>query len=709
MSVRVTVPATSANLGSGFDVLGLALELYNEVEASVAAEGLEVTVDGEGADALPRDGSNLVVSAMDMVFERAGRRPTGLRVGCINRIPLGRGLGSSAAAIVGGLLAANYLIGEPYSREELMVMAAQREGHPDNVAPAFLGGLVVSVPHEGRLEHIRLNPSFDLNILLVVPEFQVPTASARRVLPSVVPLGDAVFNLGRVALLLAGISSGEYGHLATAMDDRLHQSYRAELVPGMSEAIAAARAAGAAGVALSGAGPSMLAFVPARAEVEVARAMEAAFSRAGVRAEAQVVAVDLFGAEASSLGQDKHPLVVLKYGGSSVADADRIGRVADRVAKARKDGSDVVVVVSAMGDATDRLIALANSVSPEPPPREMDMLLSTGEQVSIALLSMALRERGVEAVSLTGAQVGIITDRTHRRARIRRIDREKVMSHLRAGRVVVAAGFQGREIGGDVTTLGRGGSDTTAVAVAAALRADRCEIHTDVEGVFTGDPRVVPGARLIRRISYDEMLEMADQGARVLQLRAVEVARRYGVRLTVRSSFGDDPGTEVGGGDEVEEVVVRAVTHSCDEIKLVLEAVPDVPGVAARVFRALATARVKVDMILQGMHREGHNDIAFTVAGQDLDDARRVCQGLAGELGARRVVEDAGIAKVSVIGAGISQDAGVAASVFEALAGEGINIDMISTSPLRISCVISRDRATEAVQALHRRFGLART
>ena len=706
MRVKVTVPATSANLGSGFDVLGLALELYNEIEAVSIPEGLVVTVEGEGADTLPRDGSNLVVQTMNMVFERAGSSPPGLRVHCQNRIPLGRGLGSSAAAIVGGLLAANHLIGEPYDREQLMVMAAEREGHPDNVVPAFLGGLVVSVPHAGKVEHVRINPSFGLNILLVVPDFQVPTAFARKVLPSMVPLDDAVFNIGRVALFITGISSGEHAHLAMAMDDRLHQNYRAELVPGMAEAIAAAHEAGAAGVALSGAGPSLLAFVSERVEAEVADAMQAAFSRAGVKTEAQVVMADLFGAEASTTDRPSRSLVVQKYGSSSVADAECIMKVADRVAEASRTGDDVVVVVSAMGGATDELIAMANSINHEPAPREMDMLLATGEQVSIALLSMALGRQGVEAVSLTGSQVGIITDRAHRRARIRRIDREKIMSLLRAGRVVVVAGFQGREAGGDVTTLGRGGSDTTAVAVAAALRADRCEIYTHVEGVYTADPRVVPEARLIRRISYDEMLEMADLGTRVLQPRSVEVAKRFGVRLVVRSGSSDDPGTQVGGGDEMEEVVIRAVTHSCDEIKLVLEAVPDVPGMAARVFRALANAGVKVDMILQGMHREGRNDIAFTVARENLDDARRVCRELAAELGARRVGEDAGIAKVSVVGAGISQDAGVAASMFEALAEEGINIDMISTSPLRISCVISRDRAEDAVQALHRRFNL---
>ncbi len=707
MRIRVTVPATSANLGSGFDVLGLALELYNEIEAVVIPEGLAVTVEGEGADSLPRDATNLVVQAMSIVFERAGLHPTGLGVHCHNRIPLGRGLGSSAAAIVGGLLAANHLIGEPYSREELMVMAVEREGHPDNVVPAFLGGLVVSVPHAGRVEYVRINPSFGLNILVVVPDFQVPTAFARQVLPSVVPLKDAVFNLGRVALFLAGIFSGEYDHLAMAMDDRLHQNYRADLVPGMVEAIAAARGAGAAGVALSGAGPSMLAFVPERAETEVADAMLAAFSVAGVKAEAQVVVADLFGAEVSSVDRPQRSLVVQRYGDSAMADADGIRRVADRVAETRGTGDDVVVVLSAMGSTTDELIAMANSINPAPPPREMDMLLATGEQISIALLSMALNRKGVEAVSLTGSQVGIITDRAHRRARIRRVDREKVASHLRDGRVVVVAGLQGREVGGDVTTLGRGGSDTTAVAVAAALRADRCEVYTDVEGVFTADPRLIPDARLIRRISYDEMLEMADLGARVLQPRSVEVAKRFGVTLVVRSSFSDDPGTQVGGGDDMEEVIIRAVTHSCDEIKLVLEAVPDVPGVAARVFRALANAGVKVDMILQGMHHEGRNDIAFTVVREHLDDARRVCGELAVELGARRVGEDAGIAKVSVVGAGISQDAGVAASMFEALAEEGINIDMIGTSPLRISCVISRDRAADAVGALHRRFNLA--
>jgi aspartate kinase len=401
-------------------------------------------------------------------------------------------------------------------------------------------------------------------------------------------------------------------------------------------------------------------------------------------------------------------LVVQKFGGTSVGDADRIRAVADHVARTRRQGSGVVVVVSAMGKTTDDLLRLASDVSGVRPPRELDMLLTAGERVSMALLCMALAEQGVDAVSFTGSQAGIITDTTHTRARIVEVRGDRLREALGDDRVPVVAGFQGVSTQRDVTTLGRGGSDTTAVALAAALGADACEIYTDVTGVFSADPRVVPEARRLSRVSFEEMLDIAASGGRVLALRSVEFARNHRVPLHVRSSFTWEPGTWVVEEDEsMEQPVVTAVTHDASEAKITVTGVPDQPGIAARLFRALADRVINVDTIVQNTSLHGTTDISFTVPRVDLDVSLEVAKALAPEIGAGEVTADAAIAKVSVVGAGMRSHPGISATMFETLADEGINIEMISTSAIRVSCVVRADRVEQAVQALHRAFELA--
>src|SRR5271165_4574859 len=378
-------------------------------------------------------------------------------------------------------------------------------------------------------------------------------------------------------------------------------------------------------------------------------------------------------------------LVVQKYGGTSVGDAERVRAVADHVARTRRAGDDVVVVVSAIGKTTDDLIRLADEVSEHQPEREYDMLVSAGERISMALVVMALAGLGVEGVSFTGSQAGIITDTDHTRAKIVEIRPDRLRQALAAGRVPVVAGFQGMSTDRDVTTLGRGGSDTTAVALAA----DLCEIYTDVTGVFSADPRVVDGARRLGRVSFEEMLEIAATGGRVLQLRAVEFSRNHGVPLHVRSSFTWEPGTWVVEEDEsMEQASVTAITHDTSEAKVTITGVPDRPGVAARLFRALADRSVNVDMIVQNTSLHGTTDISFTVPKVDLVAAVATCEELREELGASGVISDADVARVSVIGAGMKSHPGVAATMFETLAADDINIDMISTSTIRISCMV---------------------
>jgi aspartate kinase len=401
----------------------------------------------------------------------------------------------------------------------------------------------------------------------------------------------------------------------------------------------------------------------------------------------------------------------MKFGGTSVADAERIKRAARRIVAAREEGQRVVAVLSARGKTTDELIRLADEISATPDPREMDMLLSTGERISCALCAMAINDLGHRAISLTGSQAGIVTDSSHTKARILDVRADRIEAALEEDMIVLVAGFQGvSDSSSDVTTLGRGGSDTTAVALAAAVGADVCEIYTDVSGVYSADPRIVPDARKLSIVSFEEMLEMASSGAKVLQLRSVEYARNHGVRIHCRSSFEDGPGTFVVGEQEtMEHALITAVTHSTDEARVTLLGVRDEPGAAARIFQALAAANCNVDMIIQneplGEGREGA-ELSFTVPREDLRIAREALEPLIADLGIGAIDSEPEMGKVSIVGAGMKSHPGVAAKVFAVLAGEGINIEMISTSPIKISCVIRSERVPDAVQALHTAFEL---
>jgi aspartate kinase len=401
-------------------------------------------------------------------------------------------------------------------------------------------------------------------------------------------------------------------------------------------------------------------------------------------------------------------LVVQKYGGTSVAGPGRIRRVAARVCAAADAGNPVCVVVSAMGSTTDELIELAQQVSEQPHPRELDMLLTAGERISMALLAMAINDLGRDAVSFTGSQAGIVTDTRHGKAKIVELRADRVREALERGRVAIGAGFQGVSTDLDVTTLGRGGSDTTAVALAAALGAGVCEVYTDVEGVFTADPRLVPAARKLAAVTYEEMLELAGAGAKVLALRSVEYARNHGVRIHVRSTFAEAEGTLVVGEEDVlEQAIVSGIASDTGDAKVTMLAVPDRPGIAGRMFRPLADAGIHVDMIVQNVSAEGHTDISFTLPKADLPSAEPILDGLAREIEARGAVVDPDIGKVTVVGAGMRSHPGVAATMFEALADAGINIEIISTSPIRISCVVRAADLERAVQVLHDRYRLA--
>ena len=401
-------------------------------------------------------------------------------------------------------------------------------------------------------------------------------------------------------------------------------------------------------------------------------------------------------------------LIVQKYGGTSVGNTDRIKNVATRVAKYRAQGDQVVVVVSAMSGVTDSLIRMAKEIMPLPSEREMDMLLATGEQTTIALTAIALHALGVDAISLTGAQAGILTDRVHTKAKIKNITPKQVHSLLDAGKVVIVAGFQGQTPDGQITTLGRGGSDLTAIALAAALKADLCQIYTDVDGVYTADPRIVPTARKLSEISYDEMLELASLGAKVMQSRSVEFAKNFGVIFEVRSSLNDNPGTIVKEETQsMEDVVIRGVSLDKNQAKLTLTAVPDKPGIAARIFKALADATINVDMIVQNVgHGSGApaTDLSFTVDKADLLKAHKVIESLKQDIGYADVIADEKIGKLSIVGVGMRSHSGVAAKVFETLAKEGVNIDMISTSEIKISVVINLDKGEQAMRAVHAAF-----
>src|SRR5215213_3855153 len=411
------------------------------------------------------------------------------------------------------------------------------------------------------------------------------------------------------------------------------------------------------------------------------------------------------------------PLVVQKFGGSSLADADRIRRVARRIARERAAGADLVVIVSAMGDTTDELLGLAAAITDTPDDRELDMLLATGEHQSATLVSMALHALGVPAISLSGPQAGITTDARHGKARIASVEPQRVRRELDAGKVVIVAGFQGRTEtadggdvhGADITTLGRGGSDTTAIALAARLGADRCQIFTDVRGIYTADPRLVPAARQLDVIGYEEMLELAHQGAQVMQTRAVELGWVNDVVIEVLSSFEDAPGTLIKEDPFVEQRnKVRGLAHDRNVAKVTLVEVPDQPGVAASVFQPLAEAGINVDMIVQNIGHGGATDLSFTIPQVELAKAKRILDPIVRELGSREMTTDSSVAKISIVGAGIPHAPGYAARMFQALAAAGVNIEMISTSEIRVTTIIAEDALETAVRALHEAFELER-
>ncbi len=400
-------------------------------------------------------------------------------------------------------------------------------------------------------------------------------------------------------------------------------------------------------------------------------------------------------------------LIVQKYGGTSVGSVERIRAVAEKIIESRKQGHQVVVVVSAMSGETDRLLKLARELAPQPDSREVDVLLSTGEQVTIALLSIALQAKGYPSVSFTGAQVHILTDSAYNKARIIDIDAARVQKALHEGKVVVIAGFQGIDSEGNITTLGRGGSDTTAVAMAAALKATECAIYTDVDGVYTADPRIVPDARRLDRLSYEEMLEMASLGSKVLQIRSVEFANKYKVPVRVLSSFKEGPGTLITDEDEqMEQALISGIAHNRDEAKLTIVGVPDRPGVAYSILGPIADANIEVDMIVQNVSAEGMTDFTFTVHRNDYDVALKILEKTSANIGARGVTGDRKIAKLSIVGAGMRSHAGIASKMFKALADEGINIQMISTSEIKVSVVVDEKYLELGVRILHSAFGL---
>ncbi|MCQ9206963.1 MAG: aspartate kinase [Omnitrophica bacterium] len=402
-------------------------------------------------------------------------------------------------------------------------------------------------------------------------------------------------------------------------------------------------------------------------------------------------------------------LIVQKYGGTSVANTGRIENAARRVVSYKKRGYDVVVVTSALGDTTDELLGLASKLTKSPSEREIDMLISTGEQVSVALLAMAVHKLGEEAISLTGAQVGIITDSSHMKARIIDINVARIRKELAEGKVVIVAGFQGMNMDREITTLGRGGSDLTAVALAKVLKAEACEIYTDVAGVYTADPRIVKNARKLDRISYEEMLELASLGAQVLQARSVEVASKFNIPIHVRSSLSAKVGTLITKEVKaMEEVLVSGITVTKGEAKVTLRDVPDKPGIAARIFGDIAKNGINIDMIIQNVSRTGHTDLSFTTTASDIQKTMRLVKKITKSVGAKEATFDKDIAKVSVVGIGMRNHSGVAATMFRALASKKINIDMISTSEIKISCVVRKKKAEEAVRTLHKAFKLGR-
>ncbi len=709
--VKVRIPATTANLGSGFDCLGMALSLYLEIEMEKIAQGFVFEAKGDGLDTLPSDESNLIYKAVSLVMDKAeiSLANRGIKITIKSDIPIARGLGSSAAAIIGGIVGASELYELNLSREEILHMAFILEGHFDNIVPALIGGLTISYRNQkGQIRWVKLDIPHNLKAVVGIPSFILSTEEMRKVLPKQVSLEDAVDNLSKSALLVNALQQSKWELIPEAMQDRLHQPFRLPFIKGAKNIFSEVQKSGLAGVALSGSGPTIISLVKEGLEKEIVKIMKKTFSDAELKSSVKVLDPDTEGITIER-GEEYAPIIVQKYGGSSLSDIEKIKMVAEKIVKRARQGNRLVIVVSAMGKTTDELIGKAHEIMPDPSSREMDMLLSTGEQVSIALVAMAIQSLGEEAVSFTGAQAGIRTNSSYTRAKIDSIRQQYIKEALNQGKIVIVAGFQGIDQEGNITTLGRGGSDATAVALAASLKAERCEIYTDVDGVYTADPSIVPEARPMKEISHDEMSEMAILGAKVLYYRALDIARNYGVELLVKSSFGSALGTIIRTGEEIlmlEKVNVRAVTHEVNVGKIVIKSVPDVPGIAAKLFKALAKDEIIIDMIIQSAEHDGVNDIAFTVAQENLSKALNIVKMVAKEVHASEVTSDQKVAKVSVIGAGITSDPQIAARIFESLANNNINIEMISTSGTRISCLINKKQIETAVKALHKEFHL---
>ncbi len=709
--VKVRIPATTANLGSGFDCLGMALSLYLEIEMEKIAQGFVFEAKGDGLDTLPSDESNLIYKAVSLVMDKAeiSLANRGIKITIKSDIPIARGLGSSAAAIIGGIVGASELYELNLSREEILHMAFILEGHFDNIVPALIGGLTISYRNQkGQIRWVKLDIPHNLKAVVGIPSFILSTEEMRKVLPKQVSLEDAVDNLSKSALLVNALQQSKWELIPEAMQDRLHQPFRLPFIKGAKNIFSEVQKSGLAGVALSGSGPTIISLVKEGLEKEIVKIMKKTFSDAELKSSVKVLDPDTEGITIER-GEEYSPIIVQKYGGSSLSDIEKIKMVAEKIVKRARQGNRLVIVVSAMGKTTDELIGKAHEIMPDPSSREMDMLLSTGEQVSIALVAMAIQSLGEEAVSFTGAQAGIRTNSSYTRAKIDSIRQQYIKEALNQGKIVIVAGFQGIDQEGNITTLGRGGSDATAVALAASLKAERCEIYTDVDGVYTADPSIVPEARPMKEISHDEMSEMAILGAKVLYYRALDIARNYGVELLVKSSFGSALGTIIRTGEEIlmlEKVNVRAVTHEVNVGKIVIKSVPDVPGIAAKLFKALAKDEIIIDMIIQSAEHDGVNDIAFTVAQENLSKALNIVKMVAKEVHASEVTSDQKVAKVSVIGAGITSDPQIAARIFESLANNNINIEMISTSGTRISCLINKKQIETAVKALHKEFHL---
>ena len=709
--VKIRVPATTANLGSGFDCLGMALSLYLEIEMERIEQGFEFRATGEGAEILSSDKDNFIYQAASLVMDEANISPNnrGIKIVVKNEIPVARGLGSSAAAIIGGILGATQLYDLSLSREEMLQLAFQLEGHLDNIVPALIGGFTISYRNQkGQIRWVKLDVPDDLKAVVGIPSYTLSTEEMRRVLPKQVSLQDAVDNLSKSALLVNALQQSRWELIPEAMQDRLHQPFRLPFIKGAKNIFTEVQKSGIAGVALSGSGPTIISLVKEGLEKNIMKIMKKTFLDANIRSQVKALEPETDGA-AVIKGEKDYPIIVQKYGGSSLADTGKIKIVAQKIVERAREGNRMIVVVSAMGKTTDELISKARQIITEPSEREMDMLLSTGEQVSIALVTMAIHFLGEEAISFTGAQAGIRTNNSFSKAKINSINERRIKKALTQGKIVIVAGFQGIDDEGNITTLGRGGSDTTAIALAARLKAERCEIYTDVDGIFTADPGLVPEARKIKEISHDEISEMAILGAKVLYYRAIDIARNYGVKILVKSTFQNGTGTMIRTKEEIlmlEKVNVRAVTHEMNVGKIILKSVPDIPGIAAKLFRALAEEEIIVDMIIQSAEQDKMNDIAFTVAQNNLEKAISITKKVAKEIGSPEVLSDNEVAKISIVGAGVTSDPLIAARMFEALAANNINIDMISTSGTRISCLIQKDHIEKAVKTVHKEFHL---